>query len=159
MRLRNLSNPEQQGAMLWLWKHMLARFGSTWTREYGEADGEAAEIWCEALGGLTGEQLKHGVDACKEWTERFPPNLAQFSKLCLTTTENPPEVQKYLNPPPVTKPNAEGFARIQREQGEVGRMDTERGPEFVSAYYACGLRARWGGLDKDKEAKHMGNEG
>lgn len=142
--------------MSWLWRQMLARVGSVWTREYGEAGGATSEIWRDALGGLTSEQLKRGVDACAKWENDFPPNLGQFTKLCLTTNENSPEVQKYLNAPEATPITAKGMEVIEGEMTKIRRtMSTERDADFVRAYYACGLQSRWGSLDPKKEAEYL----
>lgn len=141
--------------MLWLWKRMLANFGSQWTREYGEADGDTAEIWCEALGGLTGEQLARGVKSCRDWGEKFPPNLAQFSKLCLTTNENTKEVQKYLEAPSKR-------SKMPPEVAEVWALLMEqpqtRDEAFLYAWdhlaAEASLNQRFGPLSKEQRERY-----
>lgn len=149
MRLRELSRAEQRGAMLWLWKHMLAIFGTAWTREYGEADGATSEIWADSLGGLTGEQLKRGVDASKEWGEKFPPNMAQFTRLCLTTNENTAEVKAYLEAPE-KKHNPEGLRQLlevwEAVKKQPNEWDTFENKQ--AAYNFLGLQTRWGPLKR-----------
>ena len=67
-----------------LWKRMREYFGQSWVREYGEVNGEAINTWMDALGIFTEEQLARGVKSCQDWTNDFPPTLAQFKNLCLT---------------------------------------------------------------------------
>ena len=149
MRLRELSTAEQRGAMLWLWKQMLAIFGTAWTREYGEAGGNTSEIWADSLGGLTGEQIKRGVESCKEWADKFPPNLAQFSKLCLTTNENTPEVKAYLEAPAKER-NPEGLKQLMEVWQAVKKQSTNWATfgDKQAAYNFLELGKRWGPLRK-----------
>lgn len=67
-----------------LWKRMREYFGQTWTREYGEADGQAINAWSEALREFSEAQIARGVKWCQSWQGDWPPNLGEFRQMCLT---------------------------------------------------------------------------
>lgn len=151
-KLRELGPAEQIAATVYVWKKYRFQFGKRWIADYGEAkvENETFVAWMETFLGLSMAQLVHGAKLMFDEAPEHPPNLARFVKYCMTSHDNSPEVQKYLNPPEVTKPNPEGFQRIQKEQGKVARMSTERGPEFVHAARHLGIR-----LPKELEEKYL----
>lgn len=70
--------------MIWLWNELHGHFGQQWIRDFGDVDGDQIRVWQNALSGLTGAQLKNGIDQAQKWEGDFPPNVGQFMKLCLT---------------------------------------------------------------------------
>ena len=41
----------------------------------------AINEWSEVLGGLTGDQIKHGLES---WQEDWPPSAIEFKRICLS---------------------------------------------------------------------------
>lgn len=44
----------------------------------------AVAEWSNGLSGVTGEQIKHGLDT---WSEDWPPSLPEFRNACMGTKE------------------------------------------------------------------------
>jgi hypothetical protein len=136
-----LTQPEQSAVMVRLWGRMRGMFGQQWVRDFGEVKGEQIKIWQTALSGLSLEQIKRGINACASWSEKFPPNVGQFAKLCLTTNENSPEFQAQLGAP---RRKCRG---IPPEVAEVWKeittnMSTERDEAFYAAARHLGIRVK-----------------
>lgn len=77
-----------EGVIRKLWERMTMMYGSPFTAQYGlEDDG----TWAAVLGGITPEQLAHGLNACVERSMRnikagqrdYPPGAGEFRALCL----------------------------------------------------------------------------
>ena len=149
-RLRELSTDEQKAAILWLWKKMRHIFGQTWVEQYGDFGGEASETWREGLSELTGERLKNGVDQARKWENPWPPNLGQFTKLCLTTVK-PSYTERRIAAEKAGLIEKKKHLGIPPEVLEVWRAiqktSTERDASFEADYNKL-CRARWGALPK-----------
>lgn len=63
-----------------LFKKMQARYGHKWVSAYEGILPQAIEEWGEVLGGLTGDQIKHGLES---WQEDWPPSATEFKRVCL----------------------------------------------------------------------------
>lgn len=149
-RLMNLTPSVRRKAVIRLWQRMTGIYGTHWVRTFGDAKGEQLLIWEEALGRLTLEQIKRGVEFCVEDAGDFPPNLGQFTKACLSSNKNPPEVQKYLEAPE-KEHNPEFMRKIRREQKKVSASKVSNA-DFRRAYEHLGLNTRWGPLPKTHSA-------
>lgn len=62
-----------------LWERMTEIYGHRWTSSYGE---EPNGAWCGVLASLTGDQVKHGLNALLNSTDPWPPTAIQFRQLC-----------------------------------------------------------------------------
>lgn len=49
-------------------------------------DGGARQTWKRALAEFTEDQIRRGLKHCVQWRGKYPPNLAEFTELCLTET-------------------------------------------------------------------------
>jgi len=63
-----------------LFKKWQGRYGNKWLSAIEGIEKIAVAEWSEQLAGLTGEQIKHGLDS---WTEDWPPSAPEFKKICL----------------------------------------------------------------------------
>jgi len=61
---------------------MRLQYPHQWASAYPTDDivDEAMQLWAEKLAGLTGEQLKRGLDAM---SGSFPPTVTEFRELCI----------------------------------------------------------------------------
>lgn len=65
------------------WVKMAGMFGHTWTSSYGESpSGIGAEIWSQALSGISPLQIAHGLRETLALGSDFPPSAPKFRKLC-----------------------------------------------------------------------------
>jgi len=65
------------------------RYPQQWSTAIEGLDEDALITeWQNVLTGLTGLQVKYGLDM---WTGDFPPNVQQFRKLCKAAPEQPPQ--------------------------------------------------------------------
>ena len=80
---------------------MQSRYGHLWASAYPTQAVTDAAIneWAELLGGLTGEQIKRGLDS---WNSRMPPNVYEFRECC--KMESSPAHRQYIALP---KPKAD----------------------------------------------------
>lgn len=112
-RLNTLTEKQQGKVIVRLWEQMRGIFGQSWVREHGELNGNQVTVWGDALGRLTLDQIKNGIEQSAQWQERFPPNLAQFSRMCLTTIK-----------PTYTDRRIEG-AKKEMELGQLAKPKRE----------------------------------
>lgn len=66
-----------------LFKKFLLRYGHLWTDRYanlGVTPQEIEDEWATELGGFSAEEIKRGLDACRN--NKFPPTLPEFISLC-----------------------------------------------------------------------------
>ena len=62
-------------------------YGSKFTEQWKGVDPEELrQAWAEELAGYTGEELRHGLEACK--TKTWPPTLPEFTQLCRPGLDN-----------------------------------------------------------------------
>ena len=60
--------------------------------------------WSHGLAGLTGEQIRRGLDT---WQEAWPPSLPEFRRACMGT-DNPHNTAAYKRfPPALPKPKVD----------------------------------------------------
>lgn len=141
-----------------LWNRMTGFFGAAWVSSYGEVGGEGFKTWMDALGILTEDKIARGVKSCMEWTGDFPPNVAQFSKLCMTAR---PEEKPNYTERRMGREKAEGksvnmlehLARHAVSPTAKAELDKMRrivaGEEVETkeeSYQKLGLIKRWGAL-------------
>lgn len=67
-----------------LFKKFQARYGHKWVSAIQGIEELAVTEWSEQLAGLTGDQIKHGLDT---WTEDWPPCAPEFRKCCLDQSD------------------------------------------------------------------------
>lgn len=84
--LSNVISPANPSALPEKWieklfQKMEDRYGSLWVDRYGQFPRERVKnTWAEDLAGFTGDEIKRGMDACKQ--NKFPPTLPEFATLC-----------------------------------------------------------------------------
>ena len=94
------------------------RYGHKWTSAYPESLLAAAvQEWAEGLGGLTGQQLRRGLDM---WDEDWPPSLSEFRKACLPSPEYRTAAYRPF-PPMLPKPGADPDL-VRREMAEAAEF-------------------------------------
>lgn len=62
-----------------LFKKFQARYIHKWVSAIQGIEEQAVKEWSEQLSGLTGDEIKRGLD---EWTEDWPPSAPEFVKCC-----------------------------------------------------------------------------
>jgi len=95
-----------------LFKRFQVRYGHKFTGSIDGLEEMAVKEWAEGLAGLTGAQIKKGLDT---WKEPWPPSLPEFMEACLDEQSKHPmyiESRKAL-PPPLCKKE---IADAQREK-------------------------------------------
>lgn len=63
-----------------LFKKLQARYGHKWSTAIEGIEKVAVNEWAEGLAGLSGDQIKHGLD---NWNESWPPSMPEFKNVCL----------------------------------------------------------------------------
>ena len=134
-----------------LWHRLAETFGlEVWTAARGAVGGESYHTWTDGLAGYTVDQLHRGVLQLAGWRGAKPPDLAQFSRLCLTAG---PHKAAAADPSPLPAPPAASqvpAAELQR-QARVACSPKSREPNagdaesFADSYHRCGLGSRWPG--------------
>jgi len=67
-----------------LWGVMIALFGDTWVRSFGEKIDQSGQ-WAETLRGLTRKQVADGIEAVRKSGRSWPPAAPEFRALCLNS--------------------------------------------------------------------------
>jgi len=62
-----------------LFKRFQARYGHRWVSAIDGIEEVAVEEWRNRLSGVTGEQIKHGLES---WDGDWPPSSEEFKKAC-----------------------------------------------------------------------------
>lgn len=88
----------------------LAKFTSVFVDE--ETREEWLEMWGAALAGMTGEQMKQGLEQCAK-KHVWPPTIAEFKELCFVPQTALPK----LPPPDRTRTEAQ-----QRSMEQIRKM-------------------------------------
>lgn len=60
---------------------MTEMYGHRWTASFG-VSADQGHAWAAALGGLTGQQIAHGLAALVACDEKWPPSAPEFRALC-----------------------------------------------------------------------------
>ena len=68
-----------------LFKVFQARYFAKWTAPLEGIQDRAVQEWSNGLSGLTGEQLKQGID---KWDSDWPPTLSEFKTCCIGIKED-----------------------------------------------------------------------
>ena len=68
-----------------LFKKLQARYGHKWSTAIEGIEQTAVTEWAEGLAGLSGGQIKHGLD---NWNADWPPALPEFKNACLNKGVN-----------------------------------------------------------------------
>ena len=63
-----------------LWQLMAQFYGNRWVSSYGERD--ISNVWFKVLKDCTPEMLAHGLKACLNDYQSWPPTLGEFNALC-----------------------------------------------------------------------------
>lgn len=67
-----------------IWERLFSFYGKKFTDFWGGADqkqiASIKRIWAEDLSGYSAEEIKTGLDKCKE--NDYPPTMPQFLKMC-----------------------------------------------------------------------------
>ena len=62
-----------------LFKKFQVRYGHKFTTSIDGLESLAIDEWAKGLSGVTGEQIKHGLEV---WAGEWPPSLAEFRDVC-----------------------------------------------------------------------------
>ena len=62
-----------------IFRRMQAIYGSRWTASIEGIESDAVREWTRALGGLSPDQIRRGLDSLKT---QWPPTLPEFRALC-----------------------------------------------------------------------------
>lgn len=68
-----------------LFKKLQARYGHKWSTAIEGIEKVAVTEWAEGLAGLSGEQIKTGLDT---WDNDWPPSMPEFKNACLKKQVN-----------------------------------------------------------------------
>lgn len=68
-----------------LFKKFQSRYGHKWTSTIDGIEDIAVSEWAAGLTGITGEQIKRGLDT---WNGDWPPSLNEFKKACAGNGKN-----------------------------------------------------------------------
>lgn len=64
------------------WQRMTETFGHKWTSSYGL---DPSPAWKDGLADMTLDEVRHGLQAVRDWHEEWPPTVPQFRELCRPT--------------------------------------------------------------------------
>lgn len=67
-----------------IFKVFQSRYFSKWSTPLEGIQDRAVREWATGLYGLSGEQIKHGLD---NWDSDWPPSLPEFVKCCLNISD------------------------------------------------------------------------
>ena len=123
--------------MTTLWQRMREIFGNVWTLNYGDANQGSIETWTAGLAKYSENQIRMGVELCRNWDGSFPPNLGQFAKLCLTKSHGQKPDQKQIAP---VRTDSVRQAEILRQTNIRADQCRETKDESMRK---LGLNARW----------------
>lgn len=138
-----------------LWNRMTGFFGAAWVSSYGEVGGEGFNTWMDALGILTEDKIARGVKSCMEWSGDYPPNVAQFTKLCMTSRpeEKPNYTERRIEQEKQTGKKISLIEHLKRKaitptaKREIKRMEKIYAGENVESKEESmtnlGLHRRW----------------
>lgn len=104
--------------MLWIAKlfgKLHARYGRTWSSQWStdELQRMAHAEWSARLAGLTGEDIKRGLDTYRgEW----PPTVEQFRNACLQTQDADYEHRRMYQRFPKALPKPKANPEIVRRE-------------------------------------------
>lgn len=147
------ASDDRQLVMDRLWHRLAQTFGlDAWTAQHGAVGGENYQSWTDGLMDYTVDQLARGVSRIGDWKESQPPDLKQFSRLCLMAdTRKPEAAQPPHLPPPVGRTSSRiALAEIARQEriaaSPKGRSPSPADVESLAdSYHRCGLGGRWPG--------------
>lgn len=135
-----------------LWQRLTEIFGPLFVNQFGDLDGPGRQTWKRGLAQYSEHQIRRGIDNCRSWVndsgKSYPPNLPEFSRLCLTETIHKQVDRKKLDYRPVTTP--EIVAREKERQRLIANSPKSRDPSegdvesFMESYRRLGLAKRLG---------------
>lgn len=131
--------------MVAMWTAMGDCFGGSWVSQFGTSEDPAFDTWAAALSEYTPEQIQRGVNYCADpdhWQSAFPPNLAEFKKLCLTVQfaapyHKPLEIEHQPKASEVMRKRELARQAHLREYGELPDETRDQ------SYARLGLTRRW----------------
>lgn len=62
-----------------IFKRLQARYGTKWVASIEGIEDVAIKEWSDGLRGLSGDQIKHGLE---KWQEEWPPCMSEFVTTC-----------------------------------------------------------------------------
>jgi len=71
--------------VLAIFKKLQARYLHKWTSAIEGIEEEVMSEWSQVLSGLTGEQVKRGLDS---WDSEWPPTANEFKNVCVGQGRN-----------------------------------------------------------------------
>lgn len=84
-----------------LWLRLTEIYGHKWVSAHGESD--ESGTWLKGLSGLKPAQLSHGLSACMNREEAWPPTLPEFRRMCTPNLQASHKLFQQLPAPPVDK--------------------------------------------------------
>lgn len=109
-----------------LFQRMEDRYGAMWADRYGQFPRQRVkDSWAEDLAGISGDELRRGLDACKQ--SKFPPTLPEFISLC--RPETGPETAYHEAVEQISKREAGadvwGHPAIYWAAAKIGKFDLQ----------------------------------
>lgn len=116
-----------------LFAKFAARYLNKWTSSFPTPESlrVAVSEWAERLGGLSGEEIKYGLD---NWKGRWPPSVEEFREACrpdvgLTENADMYRIQQKSLPEPdwrKAERNAKGIEAITELRGKLNKTAGDR---------------------------------
>jgi hypothetical protein len=148
------SAERREAVMTRLWQRMGEIFGNQFELNFGRPGGSTYYTWLEALAQYSEQQLRNGLEQCRQWDSGFVPHLGQFAKLCLTKQRIGPNfTEERLARGKCIAGVLEHLGK--RAHTEAAKAELERilrivaGEEvetFAESYRKLDLQLRWGPL-------------
>ncbi len=87
-----------------------------WTSAIDGIEQTAIREWSKGLAGITGQQIRVGLDACPaDW----PPTLPEFRQACLGATHDPHNTRAYQRFAPALPTPPAAAETVSRELGHM----------------------------------------
>lgn len=98
-----------------MWLRMIEIYGNQWATQYGD---EPNDAWCRILSDATPDDIARGLNGLVDRKNEWPPNAAEFRKLCQKPTISPTGINSaaYL---PYVKPKRASATDVQKPEQKV----------------------------------------
>lgn len=102
-----------------VWDRMQEMYGNTFVTQYGHVP---LLTWVQAIGLMSDEELKQGLQACAMSGDTFPPTLPAFIEMCRPPKNRPEHLRYDANDKtlglPMNPPMSEEQKKASRERAK-----------------------------------------